>query len=340
MINIKQAFIQYYFSIEAFIYIWYDAYNKMYYLGKHKGTPDDSYTHSSMSSEEFCSIVPHSTTPINERKEFFKNMPKGVTRRILAYGTDEEMCILENKLLVNRKERCWDRYYNVNAHSKAIGNLYDILSEDGVKLWKERISSSGRKPKPNKDNYQWSKTTTPEERKERFGHPMENNWKWKGGISLGDNRKNYFENDYDERKKLCKELIKQGLSYYEIKEKHKRALIGYPYALIPQEIRDIKNAKAADRYENKRECYCRKDTCDYCFPLKQTPEERKQREAKSSKIRNEKDKLDPIKDAHKKKVAKIWEMNNKEKRRAQKKVRKAEKEKERGGEGTLEAFFG
>jgi len=97
---------------EAFIYLWYDAYNKMYYLGKHKGTPDDSYTHSSKSSEKFCSIVPHSTRPINERKEFFKNMPKGVTRRILAYGTDEEMCILEHKLLVNRKERCWDRYYN------------------------------------------------------------------------------------------------------------------------------------------------------------------------------------------------------------------------------------
>ena len=293
MINIKQAFIQYYYSIEAFIYIWYDAYNKMYYLGKHKGTPDDSYTHSSKSSEKFCSIVPHKTTPINERREFFKNMPKGVTRRILAYGTDEEMCILEHELLVNRKERCWDRYYN-----ESLGD-------------QRYVNTSG-----------------------------ENNWKWKGGISLGDNRKNYFENDYDERKKLCKELIKQGLSYYEIKEKHKRALIGYPYALIPQEIRDIKNAKAADRYENKRECYCRKDTCDYCFPLKQTPEERKQREAKSSKIRNEKDKLDPIKDAHKKKVAKILEMNNKEKRRAQKKVRKAEKEKEKGGEGTLDAFFG
>jgi len=267
MINIK----------EAFIYIWYDAYNKMYYLGKHKGTPDDSYTHSSTIWESFTKDT----------------IPEGVTRRILAYGTDEEMCILENKLLVNRKERCWDRYYN-----ESLGDP-------------RYVDTSG-----------------------------ENNWKWKGGISLGDNRKNYFENDYDERKKLCKELIKQGLSYYEIKEKHKRALIGYPYALIPQEIRDIKNAKAADRYENKRECYCRKDTCDYCFPLKQTPEERKQREAKSSKIRNEKDKLDPIKDAHKKKVAKIWEMNNKEKRRAQKKVRKAEKEKEKGGEGTLDAFFG
>jgi hypothetical protein len=82
--------------IEAFVYLWYDALNKMYYLGKHKGSPDDTYTHSSTIWESFTK----------------DNIPEGVTRRILAYGTDEEMCILENKLLINRKDRCWNRYYN------------------------------------------------------------------------------------------------------------------------------------------------------------------------------------------------------------------------------------
>jgi hypothetical protein len=81
---------------EAFIYLWYDALNKMYYLGKHKGSPDDTYTHSSTIWEHFTK----------------DNIPEGVTRRILAYGTDEEMCILEHELLVNRKKRCWNRYYN------------------------------------------------------------------------------------------------------------------------------------------------------------------------------------------------------------------------------------
>ena len=81
---------------ESFIYLWYDAPNKTYYLGKHKGTPDDSYTHSSTLWERFTK----------------DNIPKGVRRRILAYGTDEEMCILEHKLLVNRKKRHWNRYYN------------------------------------------------------------------------------------------------------------------------------------------------------------------------------------------------------------------------------------
>ena len=81
---------------EAFVYLWYDAPNDMYYLGKHKGSPEDSYTHSSTIWEAFTK----------------DNIPEGVTRRILAYGTDEEMCILEHKLLVNRKKRCWNRYYN------------------------------------------------------------------------------------------------------------------------------------------------------------------------------------------------------------------------------------
>ena len=81
---------------EAFVYLWYDALNKMYYLGKHKGTPDDTYTHSSSVWESFTK----------------ETIPEGASRRILAYGTHEEICILENKLLVNRFKRCWNRYYN------------------------------------------------------------------------------------------------------------------------------------------------------------------------------------------------------------------------------------
>ena len=84
-------------SKEAFVYRWHDASNDMYYLGKHKGLPDDKYTHSSTIWESFTK----------------DNIPEGVTRRILAYGTDEEMCILEHELLVEAKNGGdWDRYYN------------------------------------------------------------------------------------------------------------------------------------------------------------------------------------------------------------------------------------
>ena len=86
-------------SSEAFLYLWYDAPNKKYYLGKHKGSPDDSYTHSSTVWESFTKST----------------IPDGVRRRILAYGTNEEISKLEYDLLLNRQQKCWDRYYNVSA---------------------------------------------------------------------------------------------------------------------------------------------------------------------------------------------------------------------------------
>lgn len=79
---------------EAFVYLWFDSKNRKFYLGKHKGTPDDGYTHSSTVMESFDVPPPH------------------MKRRILAWGTDEEMCLLEHELLKNRKNKKWDLYYN------------------------------------------------------------------------------------------------------------------------------------------------------------------------------------------------------------------------------------
>jgi hypothetical protein len=105
---------------EAFVYLWYDASNKKYYLGKHKGTPDDGYTHSSTIWESFTKDT----------------IPEGVSRRILAYGTNEEMCILEHELLVDRKNRCWDRYYN-----ESLGDpRYVDISGENNPSWKGGIT--------------------------------------------------------------------------------------------------------------------------------------------------------------------------------------------------------
>ena len=87
---------------EAFVYLWYDSRNKMFYLGKHKGTPDDGYTHSSSMWQQFKN----------------DNIPQGVRRRIISWGTNEDMHELETKLLLNRKEKCWDRYYNASIRGK------------------------------------------------------------------------------------------------------------------------------------------------------------------------------------------------------------------------------
>jgi len=95
---------------EAFVYLWYDSRSKMFYLGKHKGTPDDGYTHSSCRWEQFSS----------------NSVPKGVRRRVLTYGSNKDMYKLENELLRNRKEKCWDRYYNESIN----GELYIEWTEE------------------------------------------------------------------------------------------------------------------------------------------------------------------------------------------------------------------
>ena len=85
---------------EAFVYLWFDSKNRMFYLGFHKGHEDDGYTHSSSIMESFSK----------------KKIPPYMRRRILARGSCDDMAALEVSLLKNRKEKCWDRYYNVMAH--------------------------------------------------------------------------------------------------------------------------------------------------------------------------------------------------------------------------------
>ena len=81
---------------DGFVYIWYDAKNQMYYIGKHQGSPNDSYTHSSTVMEKFNK----------------NNIPAGFRRRIIFTGTNQEIAFVEHTFLKNRKKRCWSRYYN------------------------------------------------------------------------------------------------------------------------------------------------------------------------------------------------------------------------------------
>ena len=116
---------------EAFVYLWFDTKSRMFYLGYHKGTPDDSYTHSSAVMESFTKT----------------SIPSYMRRRILATGTEQEMIELENKLLGNRKEKCWDKYYNVTVAFPPP----PLYGEDhwnwkgGVSLDPENVSETKRK---------------------------------------------------------------------------------------------------------------------------------------------------------------------------------------------------
>lgn len=81
---------------EAFVYLWHHGPTKTYYLGFHKGRPDDGYAHSS-------SVLPGWDA---------NNPPPGWRRRILSYGTADEMYELEGILLRKRKHHFTTRYHN------------------------------------------------------------------------------------------------------------------------------------------------------------------------------------------------------------------------------------
>jgi hypothetical protein len=109
---------------ESFVYTWHltnvlcptNSNEYMKYVGMHKGTPDDGYTHS-CKTKEFCDIVPRGKGL--SAKEFSKNMPGGVYRTIESIGSNIAMKGYERMILEKAFESDeWDSYYNiVTSHS-------------------------------------------------------------------------------------------------------------------------------------------------------------------------------------------------------------------------------
>ena len=80
---------------EAFVYIWLEDSTNKWYLGYHKGTPDDGYICSSK-------IV----------KPMIQAHPSSWTRQIIAHGTRQAMIDLERELLVELNAKNNDNSYN------------------------------------------------------------------------------------------------------------------------------------------------------------------------------------------------------------------------------------
>ena len=83
-------------SKEAFVYLWFDGKNRKFYVGKHLGRLTDSYAHSSVRMENFT----------------MRTKPPYMRRRILAFGTHDEMVELEHSILERRKHLFGTKYYN------------------------------------------------------------------------------------------------------------------------------------------------------------------------------------------------------------------------------------
>lgn len=108
---------------EAFLYEWTNTKNGMKYIGYHKGSIDDGY---------ICSSKPM-LSDYNQTTEAFE-------RRILAFGSKEEMVELERSTLKKLDAKRNPLYYNQqNGNGKV---LFDSHNEETKR--KMSISKLGR----------------------------------------------------------------------------------------------------------------------------------------------------------------------------------------------------
>ena len=174
---------------EAFVYRWYEESNDKYYMGKHKGTPDDKYTHSSTVWESFTK----------------DDIPEGVTREIIAYGTDEEMCLLEHELLKYENESGnWDKYHNTSLGDPR----YIDQSGENNPMWGKKATEETRRKlseaKRGKNHPMYGRTGK--------DHPLygkklskEHCRKISEAVGRGKNHHNYGKPPWNKGKKLSKE---------------------------------------------------------------------------------------------------------------------------------------
>lgn len=166
-----------------------------------------------------------------------------IKKRPNGYWTKEK--ILEDAKRFSHPEK-WKKYSST-AYS------YSFFTEG---LYEEATSHMERKSilgikKPKTEENGW----TEEKRKATWGRPRERNSSWKGGISLGENKKKYHNDKYKQEREKAIELFNQGLSFEEIRQTHGNLARRLPYAMWPKEELE---KKASYSKQLHKENYVRK----------------------------------------------------------------------------------
>jgi len=118
---------------ESFVYLWWDTKNNMWYIGVHMYKTGDDYAHSSTLMESFK----------------YSEKPSYMKRRILKWGTWDDMYNLEQKLI--SKVSKLQRYYNVDQtpNARKAGVIGGKNNKGKSKLLKHRnnisLSLKGKK---------------------------------------------------------------------------------------------------------------------------------------------------------------------------------------------------
>jgi len=110
---------------EGCVYLWHNTLRNMYYLGKHVGSPDDLYAHSSTKMESFK----------------MDNVPPYFRRRIIFTGTAEEVKKEESRLLrrLSARPEKWDKYYNEHKGYSFNKKKKEIVNTEKITVTKEEF---------------------------------------------------------------------------------------------------------------------------------------------------------------------------------------------------------
>lgn len=117
----------------GFVYVWFDAKHKKYYIGRHWGTEVDGYVCSS-----------------NNMRNNYKNRPQDFKRRIVSrvYTSQQDLVLEEQRWLDMINPNALDRYYNKTLRSDSPSHLNFTHSEKA----KQKISESMKGKKPSELN--------------------------------------------------------------------------------------------------------------------------------------------------------------------------------------------
>ena len=151
----------------GFVYIWYDSWRKMYYIGSHWGTTDDKY---------ICSS--------NRMRDAYRRRPEDFKRRVLSriYTTRQDLLKEEHLWLVKISDKdLGKKYYNLQTHHFGHWTSTDTASVISQKIsianrGKLRTEESKRKQSETKKG----KKTHTEESKLKISEANKGNTHWVG----------------------------------------------------------------------------------------------------------------------------------------------------------------
>jgi len=106
----------------GFVYIWFDSWRKMYYVGSHWGTETDGYVCSS-----------------DRMRKAYKRRPQDFKRKILSRVTSSKQNLLDEEyryLSMMDQSELGKKYYNLTNHK----NGHWMTVDEKAKTLKEKIS--------------------------------------------------------------------------------------------------------------------------------------------------------------------------------------------------------